>query len=61
MEPRDAELKKAVDPCPAERNPRFRIVKLEERITPNKGGVPNGGNDWGYYKPCHGAHGKCFP
>jgi hypothetical protein len=24
--------------------PRFRIVKLEERIAPNAGGIPNTGN-----------------
>jgi len=38
---------------------RFQIVKLEERIAPTKGGIPGWGG--GYYKPCHGAHGKCFP
>jgi len=39
---------------------RFQIVKLEERIAPTKGGIP-GWSGGGYYKPCHGAHGKCFP
>jgi hypothetical protein len=58
MEPRDEVLPKKTD-CPhQEKRIRFQIVKLEERIAPTKGGIPGWG---GYYKPCHGAHGKCFP
>jgi len=44
MESRHADLQRALDPCPAEGKPRFQIVKLEERIAPNKGGLPNGGS-----------------
>jgi len=61
MEPRKAELHKDSEQRQEARQSRFQIVKLEERIAPNQGGIPNGGRDWGNYKPCHGAHGKCFP
>ena len=45
MEPRREEQQKAPEPS-AERKPkRFRIVKLEDRIAPNKGG--------------HGTHNTC--
>ncbi len=30
------------------RTQRFQIVKLEERIAPNKGGIANGGNRYCY-------------
>jgi hypothetical protein len=61
MEPRNEVLRKTPEHRREGRKRRFQIVKLEERIAPNQGGIPNGGRDWGYYKPCHGAHGKCFP
>ena len=61
MEPRNAELQKTREQPEEASKSRFQIVKLEERIAPNQGGIPNGGRDWGAYKPCHGAHGKCFP
>jgi len=61
MEPRKEVLQKQSENSNKEKRNRFHIVKLEERIAPNQGGLPNGGRDWGYYKPCHGAHGKCFP
>ena len=32
-----------------ERKSRFQIVKLEERIAPNKGGIPNGGFGQGHH------------
>ena len=41
MEPRREEQQKALEPSAAQKPKRFRIVKLEERIAPKKGG---GGN-----------------
>jgi hypothetical protein len=41
MEPRREEPK-APTPRPEEKRKRFRIVKLEERIAPTKGGNTNG-------------------
>ena len=41
MEPRREELQ-APKPRPEEKPKRFRIVKLEERIAPSKGGNSNG-------------------
>ena len=61
MEPRKVESQQAREPRKDEKKSRFQIIKLEERIAPNQGGIPNGGRWDGYYKPCHGAHGKCFP
>jgi hypothetical protein len=43
MEPRREEPQ-AVKSRPAEKRKRFRIVKLEERIAPNKGGGHGGTN-----------------
>ena len=60
MEPNQADSKTVPEQRKEVRTSRFQIVKLEERIAPNQGGIPNGGRDWGYYKPCHGAHGKCL-
>jgi len=59
MEPRNESKKEAQDRKDVSKS-RFQIVKLEERISPTKGGIP-GWSGGGYYKPCHGAHGKCFP
>jgi len=59
MEPRK-ELKQEAQRRTDGSKSRFQIVKLEERIAPTKGGIP-GWSGGGYYKPCHGAHGKCFP
>jgi hypothetical protein len=39
MEPREADLKQIPQPRPDEKRKRFRIVKLEERIAPAKGGT----------------------
>ena len=61
MEPRNADSQKTPEYRMDERKCRFQIVKLEAQNAPNQGGIPIGGRDWGYYKPCHGAHGKCFP
>ena len=41
MEPRKDE--KTIEARKEEKKKHFRIVKLEERIAPNKGGIPNGG------------------
>ena len=60
MEPRNEESMKSPEVCKEAKKCRFQIVKLEERIAPTKGGIP-GWSGGGYYKPCHGAHGKCFP
>jgi len=43
MEPSQVELSKSVEPRPEQKKTRFRIVKLEARIAPNKGGHPNTG------------------
>jgi hypothetical protein len=43
MKPSHVELPKTVEPRPAQKKTRFRIVKLEERIALNKGGHPNTG------------------
>jgi hypothetical protein len=38
MEPHREEPQKALEPSAAQKPKRFRIVKLEERIAPTKGG-----------------------
>ena len=38
MEPRRDEPRRAPQPCTEQKPKRFRIVKLEERIAPAKGG-----------------------
>ena len=38
MEPRREESQKALEPSAEPKRKRFRIVKLEERIAPKKGG-----------------------
>jgi hypothetical protein len=43
MEPRREESQKALEPSAAQKPKRFRIVKLEERIAPRRGG--NGTNN----------------
>ena len=43
MNPSHVELPKIVERRPEQKKTRFRIVKLEERIAPNKGGHPNTG------------------
>jgi hypothetical protein len=43
MEPPREELKPST-PRPEEKQKRFRIVKLEERIAPSKGGAHGGTN-----------------
>ena len=48
----------------AERETRFRIEKLEERIAPAKGGIPGkpgGLNYYGGYCHLHGKHRWCEP
>jgi hypothetical protein len=39
MEPHREEPQKAPPPSPGQKPKRFRIVKLEERIAPSKGGT----------------------
>jgi hypothetical protein len=50
MEPRREESQKALEPGAAQKPKRFRIVKLEERIAPKKGG--NGGTHGGGPTAC---------
>jgi len=53
MEPHREDQEKALEPSAATKPKRFRIVKLEERIAPGKGG--NGSNNCGgggYTAPC---------
>ena len=64
MEPRQSEnpveshgAGQTAPACPPMRKRRFRIVKLEERIAPAKGG--NGTNNCYYTGKCSGAHGCC--
>lgn len=45
MEPDREEQQKALEPSAAQKPKRFRIIKLEERIAPRKGG--NGTNNCG--------------
>jgi len=52
MEPRKAELKKSAARPKEEKKSRFQIVQLEERIAPDKGGVPGDGNG-------HVCHHRC--
>ena len=45
MDPRDELIKKNLKMGQDKtQKSRFAIVKLEERIAPNKGGMPNGGS-----------------
>ena len=41
MKPGHVELPKSVERRPEQKKTRFQIVKLEERIAPNKGGIAN--------------------
>ncbi len=51
MEPRNDQSQKAAEPRKEERQRRFQIVKLEERIAPRIGGYRyNSGNHFGQYK-----------
>ena len=43
MKPSHVELPKGVERRQEQKKTRFRIVKLEERIAPNKGGHPDTG------------------
>jgi hypothetical protein len=52
MEPRKQDLEQTQEPRPDEKPRRFRIVKLEERIAPSKGG--NGTNN------CPNRSGYCY-
>jgi hypothetical protein len=47
MEPRREELQKALKPNAEQKPNRFRIVKLEDRIAPAKGGNGNHGQTHG--------------
>jgi len=53
MGPRKTEFKKTAKQPSDAQKPRFQIAKLEERIAPGKGGVPDGGNGHGNGTPCH--------
>ena len=53
MKASHVELPKSVEPRPAQKKSRFQIVKLEERIAPNKG---NGQRTLGPYCYGHGHH-----
>ena len=44
MKPSQVESSKSAEPRQEQKKTRFRIVKLEERIAPNKGGIPNYGH-----------------
>jgi hypothetical protein len=59
MEPRREEQQKAPQPGAQRKPRRFRIVKLEERIAPSKGG--NGTNNSCGAYTCQGVscHGTC--
>ncbi len=54
MEPRKAELKKTQENPAEERTIRFQIVKLEERIAPNR-------NTCEPFGCCHGNGRKACP
>ena len=60
MEPRKEELKNRTEPH-NEKKSRFDILKLEERIAPNKGGIPNGGHrSHGGYGCGNGGGAYCY-
>jgi hypothetical protein len=62
MEPRREEPKKAPPPSAEPKPKRFRIVKLEERIAPSKGGGHTGAPQCGPYRtaapPCTACCGE---
>lgn len=52
MQPNRQDMQEVLEPGAAQKPKRFRIVKLEERIAPSKGG--NGTNNCGgYTDKCH--------
>jgi hypothetical protein len=62
MEPHREE-QKAPEPSAEQKPKRFRIVKLEERIAPSRGGKPKL-TDFGCYNPtgdCLGTTAYCQP
>ena len=48
MEPRKDESKRAPAPRTEQRKRRFQVEKLEERIAPIKGGIPNNSHSPGW-------------
>jgi hypothetical protein len=63
MEPHREEPQKAPEPGAEQKPKRFRIVKLEERIAPSKGGGHTGAPQCGPYRtaapPCQYTASVC--